>query len=183
MKKIPLSLPGIEHWFVDRPARNLSLYRLKLKSKWKLCYDGLSVGQSVLVSGPHLESRTRFFSVWQFRLTWCGAPSLTRRWVCNLLFQLLLGVASVVTLGSESRINHDHISLSHMRLPQPGGPGSRIYIPQEQSGPVIHPGTGFPFHRNLRLANLQWIYSNPLPHGSIPTELSLHSTYIYSYVS
>jgi hypothetical protein len=32
--------------------------------------------------------------------------------------------------------------MSHLRLPQPGGPGSRIYIPQEQGGPVIHPGTG-----------------------------------------
>jgi hypothetical protein len=29
-----------------------------------------------------------------------------------------------------------------LRLPQPGGPGPRIYIPQEQGGPVIPPGTG-----------------------------------------
>jgi hypothetical protein len=28
---------------------------------------------------------------------------------------------------------------------QPGGPGFRIYIPQEQGGPVIPPGTGFLF--------------------------------------
>jgi hypothetical protein len=28
-----------------------------------------------------------------------------------------------------------------MRLPQPGGPYPRIYIPQEQDGPVIPPGT------------------------------------------
>jgi hypothetical protein len=34
--------------------------------------------------------------------------------------------------------------LSHLRLPQPGGPGSRIYIPQEQVGPVIPQGTWFP---------------------------------------
>jgi hypothetical protein len=46
------------------------------------------------------------------------------------------------------------------RLPQPGGPRPRIYIPQEQVGP----GTGFPFHR-LRLAGLRWRYSNPPPHG------------------
>jgi hypothetical protein len=32
-----------------------------------------------------------------------------------------------------------------MRDPQPGGPGPRIYIPQEQGDPVIPPGTGFPF--------------------------------------
>jgi hypothetical protein len=40
-----------------------------------------------------------------------------------------------------------------MRLPQPVRPGSRIYIPQEQGGPVIPPGTGFPLHRLLRLAS------------------------------
>jgi hypothetical protein len=58
---------------------------------------------------------------------------------------LLLGLARAVTLGSKSRRTHDHILLSHLRLPQPGGPGPRINIPQEQGGPVIPPGTGFPF--------------------------------------
>jgi hypothetical protein len=38
---------------------------------------------------------------------------------------------------------HDHILLSHLRLPQPGGPGPCIYIPQEQGGPVIPPGTAY----------------------------------------
>jgi hypothetical protein len=50
-----------------------------------------------------------------------------------------------VILGSKSRETHGHILLSHLRIPQPGGPGPRIYIPQEQGGPVIPPGTGFPF--------------------------------------
>jgi hypothetical protein len=31
------------------------------------------------------------------------------------------------------------------------GPGPRIYIPQEQGGPVINPVTAFPFSRLLRL--------------------------------
>jgi hypothetical protein len=65
--------------------------------------------------------------------------------VYNLLVQFLLGLARAVTLGSKSRRTHGHILLSPMRLPQPGGPGSRIYIPQEQGVPVIPPGTGFPF--------------------------------------
>jgi hypothetical protein len=38
--------------------------------------------------------------------------------------------------------------------PQPGGPGPRIYIPQDQGGPVIPPCTGFPFCCLLRLAGL-----------------------------
>jgi hypothetical protein len=93
------------------------------------------------------------------------APSLTRGCVCNLLVQLLLGLPRAVTLGSKSRRTHDHILLPHMRLPQPGGPGPRIYIPQEQGGPVILPSTGFPLCRLLRLAGMRWRYSNPPPHG------------------
>jgi hypothetical protein len=54
---------------------------------------------------------------------------------------------------------------SHLRLPQPGGPGPRIYIPQEHGGPVIPPDVGFPFCRLLRLPRLRWRYSNPPPHG------------------
>jgi hypothetical protein len=60
------------------------------------------------------------------------APSLTRGRVCCLL--LLLGLARAVPLVSESRRTQNHILLS-----------SRIYIPQEQSDPVIPSGTGFPF--------------------------------------
>jgi hypothetical protein len=89
----------------------------------------------------------------QLRFCNCVAPSATRGRVCNLLVQLLLGLDRAVTLGSKSRRTHGHILLSHLRLPQPGGPGSRTYIPQEQGGPVIPPlGTGFPFCRLLRLA-------------------------------
>jgi hypothetical protein len=45
-------------------------------------------------------------------------------------------VCSVIIQWSESRRTRNHTLLSHLRLPQPGGPGSRIYIPQEQGGPV-----------------------------------------------
>jgi hypothetical protein len=48
--------------------------------------------------------------------------------------QLLLGLARAVTHGSKSHRTHGHILLSHLRLPQPGGPGPCIYIPQEQGG-------------------------------------------------
>jgi hypothetical protein len=88
----------------------------------------------------------------QLRLCYFVAPSLTRGRVCTLLLQLLLGLARAVTLGSKSRRTHDHILLSHLRLSQPGGPGSRICIPQEQGGPVIPPDGGFPFCCLLRLA-------------------------------
>jgi hypothetical protein len=60
-----------------------------------------------------------------------------------------------------------HFTVSDSRLPQPGGPCPCIYIPQEQSGPVIPPGTGFSFHCLLRLADLWWRYSTSPPHGII----------------
>jgi hypothetical protein len=50
-------------------------------------------------------------------------------------------ICNVITQWSESRRTRNHTLLSHLRLPQPGGPGSRIYIPQEQGGPVIPLGT------------------------------------------
>jgi hypothetical protein len=76
----------------------------------------------------------------QLRVCYFVALSLTRGRVCNLL--LLLVLASAVPLGSESR--HDHVLLSQfLRLSQPGGPGPHIYIPQEQGGPDVLPGTGF----------------------------------------
>jgi hypothetical protein len=46
-------------------------------------------------------------------------------------------ICSVITQWSESRRTRNHILLSHLRLPQPGGSVSRIYIPQAQGGPVI----------------------------------------------
>jgi hypothetical protein len=53
----------------------------------------------------------------QLRLCCFVAPSLARGRVCNLLVQLLLGLAIAVTLGSKSRRTHGHILLSHLRLP------------------------------------------------------------------
>jgi hypothetical protein len=47
------------------------------------------------------------------RVCWRGALSLTRERVCRL--QLLLGLASEVILGSESRGTRDHILLSQIR--------------------------------------------------------------------
>jgi hypothetical protein len=62
--------------------------------------------------------------------------------------QLLLVLASVVIVRSESRGTHDHILLSQIReSPNLVGQVRRIYIPQEQGGPVIPQGSGVPFRR------------------------------------
>jgi hypothetical protein len=72
-------------------------------------------------------------------------------------------ICSVITQWSESCRTRNHTLLSHLRLPQSGGAGSRICIPQKQGCPVIHPGTGFPLRRLLRLSGLRLRYSNPPP--------------------
>jgi hypothetical protein len=51
-------------------------------------------------------------------------------------------ICIVIAQWYESRRTRNHTLLSHVRLPQPGGPGSRIHIPQEQGDPVIPPALG-----------------------------------------
>jgi hypothetical protein len=75
--------------------------------------------------------------VWHLRVSWFGAPSLTRGRVCRL--QLQLALASAVIFGSESRRTRGHILLSQIR--------------------------DFPFRRLLRLAGSRWRYSTPPPRG------------------
>jgi hypothetical protein len=58
-----------------------------------------------------------------------------------------------------------HFIVSDSRLPQPGGLGTRICIPQDQDVPVIPPDAGFCFRRLLQLAGLRWRHSNPRAHG------------------
>jgi hypothetical protein len=130
----------------------------------ELLYDWwFAANEFVLATSPFGITTSIFF-----RLNTCGyslwvTSSLKRGRVFRL--QLLLVLASAVILSSESRGIHDHILQSQIRnSPQPGGPGSRIYIPEEYGGPVIAPGTGFPCPRLLLLAGLRWRYSIPLPH-------------------
>jgi hypothetical protein len=51
-------------------------------------------------------------------------------------------ICSAIIHWLESHRTHNHILLSHLRLLQPGGPGPRIYISQEQGGPVIPSSIG-----------------------------------------
>jgi hypothetical protein len=126
--------------------------QLTAESESGLLYDWrFTANQFVLPTSPF--RRTTSNSILQlntFGYSSYVTSSLTRGWVCRL--QLLLVLASAVILRSESRGTRAYFTLSDSRLSQPGGPGARIYIPQEQGGPVILPGTGIPFRRLLRLA-------------------------------
>jgi hypothetical protein len=132
----------------------------KSKSKSKLYYYRQSVGQSVLVSGTHLEPATNFSFSLKFSLDSCGF----------VILQLPLWREDGFVIycfcwfsPAQSRGTQDDVLFSQLlRLPQPGVPGPCIYIPQEQGGPYISPGTGFSFRRLLRLAVLRWRYSTSL---------------------
>jgi hypothetical protein len=133
-------------------------------SSQKLCYDRRSVGQSVLVSSPTWGPRpdSYYSQTVAGLLTW-GVLSDKRR---GLSFTTAAGPRQ--RSHSQVLVPRDswpYFTVSDSRLPHPGGPGPHIYIPQEQGGPVMTSGTGFPFCRLLRLAGLRWRYSNPPPRG------------------
>jgi hypothetical protein len=158
-----LRLAGSRWRYSNPPPHGWGLVS-KLKSK--LCYDRRSVGQSVLVSSTHLGLTTRFLLVETVAglLMW-DALSDERT---GLPFTIAAGprqrVLSWVRVPRES---WPYFTVSNSRLPQPEGTGPRIYIPQEEGGPVIPPGTGFPFRRLLLLAGLWWRYLNPPSRGFV----------------
>jgi hypothetical protein len=91
--------------------------------------------------------------------------------LCNILSdgRIDLSFTTVVGPGQRShsliRVPRDswpHFNLSDSILLQSERSGPRIYIPQDQDGPVVPPGNGFPFHRLLRLAGLHWRYLTTL---------------------
>jgi hypothetical protein len=113
--------------------------------KLKLCYDRLSVDQSVLVSSPIRGPRLDLLSDIRILLTW-AAISDERT---GLLFTLAAGL--IQYSHSWVRVPRDsgtYFIASDSKLP-------RIYIFQEQGGPVAPPGTWFSFCRLLRFAGLR----------------------------
>jgi hypothetical protein len=97
-------------------AHTLNFLKRRLSDEWILdeseSYIMTDV-QSASLSwnkAPILFLRSDYITVRQLRVFWCGALSLTRGRFCCL--QLLLALAIVAILGSESHDIRDHISLS-----------------------------------------------------------------------
>jgi hypothetical protein len=128
-------------------------------TKSKALYYWQSVSQSVClgIEYPCDTCDQILFPVGMLLSEICSLVSFGRR----LWREDGSAICSVITQWCESLRTRNHTLPSHLRLPQPAGPGSRIYTPQEQGGPVIPPGTGFPLCHLLGLAGLRWRYSNP----------------------
>jgi hypothetical protein len=158
-----LNLEGQVPVFISPRHWVLALYSLlsssifQPKVSWPVC----------LGVRPSLGAHNQIFPFLFFTLTaaWFlkWVPSLMRGRVCSLQC-------------SHSRFwvlqDPQPTLMSPPRLPQPEGPGFRIYIPKEQGGPVIPPGTGFPFCCLLWLTGLPWLDNSVslIREQTIPTE-------------
>jgi hypothetical protein len=127
--------PSPEQSFSDpsRAGPITIFYCLRTQSQSHIATDGQSISKSWCraPSGAHAQI---FITPPLLRSCFCGALSLTRGRVC--LLYMLLALASIVFLGSESLGTRDHILLSQIWY--------------------------FPFRRLLRLAWSRWRYSNPI---------------------
>jgi hypothetical protein len=82
---------------------------------------------------------------------------------CYLKVAVLFLWGAVQWLNGPSHAERGTMLYCLVWFPQPGGADSHIYIPQEQGGSVLPPGTGLPLRRLLRLTGLGGSYSNPPP--------------------
>jgi hypothetical protein len=111
-----------------------------VESESELLRDWRFTGnQFVLATSPPRLTTSNFI----FPLNTCGYSP----YVTSPLMRMGLSAADP-RQRSHSQVWVTHNSWSHFTVPdsrlhQPGGPGPRIYIPQEQGCPVIPPGTGF----------------------------------------
>jgi hypothetical protein len=118
-----------------------SHYDALCQSQSHIATDGQSVSRS-WCRAPSRAHDQIFITVWQLRSCFFGAPSLTRGRVC--LLYMLLALAIVIFLESESLGTREHILLSQI--------------------------WDFPFRRLLRLTGSRWRYSTPPPHRICPVQ-------------
>jgi hypothetical protein len=97
------------------------------------------------------------------------APFLTWGWVCNLL--LLLGLASAVPLGSETRRTWPYFIVPISETPPTWRARPPYLYPPVTGCPSYTPGHWVPFFCLLWLTGLRWKYSNPPPHGIIDSTM------------
>jgi hypothetical protein len=156
----------------EKPGVNRSAGRpqseSESESESELLYDWwFTANQFVLATSPLRLTTSESFST-EHLLSWS---------LYNILSDERMGLSITIAAGvrqrghSQVRVPRDswpHFTVSDSRLPQPGGSGPSICISQEQGGPIIPLGTGFPFRHLLRLSGLRCRYSTLSPHCFSP---------------
>jgi hypothetical protein len=127
---------------------------------WSLSWSSFTTdSQSASLSwcqAPIWDPQPIFLSPWNFLQTAAGLLfcPLWREDGSVIYCKLLLDLAGEVTLRSKSCRTHGHILLSHLRLPQPGGPGPRIYIPQDFLLHRIYKFSSYPTGNSIHLSSV-----------------------------
>jgi hypothetical protein len=140
---VVLNLSHIHYLLLTRGRVRLSdrLTELKFNFKWGEVTLWLTVSQYDLLSSALVGLVTRYYFLSEcsrLKFEICGLVSVGR----PLWREDGSEICSVITQRSESRRTCNHTLLSHLRLPQPGGPGSPIYIPQEQHAIQLYSPAG-----------------------------------------
>jgi hypothetical protein len=129
-------------WLALCPVTNYSF----LSWSWSYCMtDGQSVSQSVSMSWCWVHSGTCdqiLLPVWRLEPESYCLVSVGR----SLWWEDGSADYSAITQWSESCRTHNHTLLSHLRLPQPGGSGSRIYIPRNRVAQLYPQALGSTTH-------------------------------------
>jgi hypothetical protein len=166
-----------------------SSYRVRLASRNSTQFYTGATSQSqsyVTTDGQSASLSWNKAPIWGLRQGFYYCQTVAGLLMWGALYNGRTGLPFTVAAGPRQRSHSwvpvprdscPYVTASDSRLPQPGGPGSRIYIPQERGGPVILPGTGSP-RRLLRLSGPQWRYSKPPPRAVAATSFG---TLLYNH--
>jgi hypothetical protein len=137
----------------------------------KIIYDRQSVGESVLVSGTHLDPATNFSFVLKFSLDSCGFVILYRPLWREDVSVIYCTIASGPCQSSHSWVEVPQNSRPYFTVSFETPPTRRANSPY-----LYPPGTGGPqlypraldslFVASYDSQGLRWRYSNPPSHGS-----------------
>jgi hypothetical protein len=157
-----------------------STTRTTLVMKLKLNYDRRPVGQSVLLSGSHLEPMTRFLFSNDCWFLDMGHPLWREDG-----FVIYCTVASGPCQSSHSWVDVPQNSRPYFfgliwDSPSMEGRVPLFISPRNRVAQLYPPRTGFPFYPLLRLTGLRWRYSNPPPHGDTTLVFATFPRYIGS---